>query len=448
MEAGASAAGAGAPARPGEWGITPVPPAERRLAFLDYFVLWGDLGVGLLVLLAGTLLVPALGLAQALVAILIGSLLGSLLLAWAGVIGSDTGVPTMALLRPSLGIRGSYLPTVLNLVQLVGWGTFEIIIMAKAADGITKPLLGASAFPVWVLFLGAFCTLLAVGGPVRVVRQWLEKFAVWFMLATSVWLTFVLGTREDFAAVLSAPGSGGLAFWAAVDLVIAMPVSWMPLVADYSRFARSGRGAFWGTAAGYFLANVWFYALGAGLLLALKAEDLIAAIMATAGGWLALGIILVDETDEAFADIYSAAVSSQNLRPALRQRTSAVTVGAVCTALALTIPLTQYEHFLLLIGSVFVPLFGLLAADYFLLRSRRLDADALQTVGGPYWYRGGFAWRGLTAWGLGIATYHAVAALLPALGASLPSFALAFAVRWVLRAERAPALTAGSPGPA
>ncbi len=439
MEAGAQATGVAAPTRPGEWGIAPVPLAERRLTFVDYFVLWGDLGVGLLVLLAGTLLVPALGLARALLAILIGSLLGSLLLAWAGVIGSDTGVPTMALLRPTLGIRGSYVPTVLNLVQLVGWGTFEIIIMAQAAGGITEPLLGTSAFPVWVILVGAFCTLLAVGGPVRVVRQWLEKFAVWLMLGTSVWLTFVLVTREDFGTLLWAPGAGGLPFWAAVDLVIAMPVSWIPLVADYSRLARSGRGAFWGTAAGYCLANVWFYALGAGLLLALKAQDLITAIMATAGGWLALGIILVDETDEAFADIYSAAVSSQNLRPALRQRTSALTVGALCTALALTVPLTRYEHFLLLIGSVFVPLFGVLAADYFLLRGRRIDPDALQAVGGAYWYRAGFAWRGLTAWGVGIATYHAVAAVMPALGSSLPSFALAFGVRWLLQEGRAAA---------
>ncbi len=439
MEAGAPAIGTAVSARRGEWGIAPVPASERRLGFVDYFVLWSDLGVGLLVLLAGTLLVPALGLAQALLAILIGSLLGSLLLAWAGVIGSDTGVPTMALLRPTLGIRGSYLPTVLNLTQLVGWGTFEIIIMAQAADGITQPLLGVSAFPVWVILVGAFCTLLAVGGPVRVVRQWLEKFAVWLMLGTSVWLTAVLVTREGFGALLWAPGKGGLAFWAAVDLVIAMPVSWIPLVADYSRFARSGRGAFWGTAAGYLLANVWFYALGAGLLLALKAQDLIAAIMATAGGWLALGIILVDETDEAFADIYSAAVSSQNLRPMLRQRPAALTVGAVCTALALTVPLTQYEHFLLLIGSVFVPLFGVLAADYFLLRGRRIDPDALQQVGGAYWYLGGFAWRGLTAWGVGIATYHAVAAVLPALGSSLPAFALAFAVRWLFREGRAAA---------
>ncbi|MBI2081847.1 MAG: cytosine permease, partial [candidate division NC10 bacterium] len=391
---------------------------------VDYFVLWGDHGVGLLVLHAGTLLVPALGLAQALLAILIGSILGSLLLAWAGVIGSDTGVPTMALLRPALGIRGSYLPTVLNLIQLIGWGTFEIIVMAQAADGITKPLFGRSAFPVWVVLLGVFCTLLAVGGPVRVVRQWLEKFAVWFMLATSVWLTFILVSREDFGALLRAPGEGGLAFWAGVDLVIAMPVSWIPLVADYSRFARSGRGAFWGTAAGYFLANVWFYALGAGLVLALKTPDLIAAIMATAGGWLALGIILVDETDEAFADIYSAAVSSQNLWPTLRQRPGALAVGALCTAL---------------IGSVFVPLFGVLAADYFLLRGRRLEPEALQQVGGAYWYRGGFGWRGLAAWGLGIATYHAVAKFVPALGSSLPSFALAFVGRWLLKEERAAA---------
>ena len=107
---------------PPEWGIEPVPESHRILGFPDYLALWSSLGVGLLVLLAGTLLVPGLGLGQALLAILIGSVIGSLLLAVAGVVGSDQAIPTMVMLRPVLGIRGSYIPSVLNVIQLIGWG--------------------------------------------------------------------------------------------------------------------------------------------------------------------------------------------------------------------------------------------------------------------------------------------------------------------------------------
>lgn len=407
---------------PPEWGIEPVPEKHRVLGFFDYFALWSSLGAGLLVLLAGTLLVPGLGLGQALVAILIGTALGVLLLALAGVVGSDNAIPTMVLLRPVLGLHGSYLPTLLNLIQLIGWGSFEIIVMAQAADSITKSLFGFSNYPIWVLLFATFCTLLAIGGPLVVVRQWLEKFAVWLVYAITIWLTYYLFSHYDIGTLLRAPGTGGLPFWLAVDLVVAMPISWMPLVADYNRFAKKTTQAFWGTHLGYFLANVWFYALGALFVLALKTEDLIPAIMAVTGGWVALVLILVDETDNAFADIYSAAVSSQNILPKAKQWLLATALGFVCFILAAAVPIGRYEEFLLLIGSVFVPLFGLLAADYFILRQRNYNLDELYTPRGAYWYRRGFNLWALFAWALGIILYHAIARYLPWLGASIPSF--------------------------
>ncbi len=111
---------------PPEWGIEPVPPAQRTLGSIDYLVLWGDLGIGLLVLLAGTFLVPGLSLGAALVAVVVGSILGALLLAVVGIVGSDNATPTMVLLRPVLGLRGSYVPTALNVLQLIGWTIFEL----------------------------------------------------------------------------------------------------------------------------------------------------------------------------------------------------------------------------------------------------------------------------------------------------------------------------------
>ena len=125
---------------PPEWGIEPVPQRFRILRTIDLFVLWSSLGVGLLVLVAGSLLVPALGLLESFVISLLGSIIGSIFLASAGLIGSDYGVPTMVSLRPILGRVGSYLPTLLNVIQLVGWTGFELMIMGAAASNISGPI--------------------------------------------------------------------------------------------------------------------------------------------------------------------------------------------------------------------------------------------------------------------------------------------------------------------
>ncbi len=391
---------------PPEWGIEPVPRTHRLLGFWDFFVLWSDLGEGLLVLLAGTLLVPGLGLGQALLAIVIGTVLGNVLLALAGAIGSDTTVPTMVLLRPALGIRGSYLPTVLNIIQLIGWGSFEVFIMAQAANGISKALFGFQNLVLWAFLFAAFCTLMAISGPLVVIRQWLEKFAIWAVSAITLYLTWYLFAHYDLRALLPRPGDGSLPFWLGVDLVVAMPVSWLPLVADYNRFARRTGGAFWGTYIGYFIANIWFYALGALFVLALKTQDLIPAIMSVVGGWAALLLLLADETHNGFANIYSTAVSIQNIVPKAKQRVLAVVIGAICFIVAIEVNIVQYENFLFLIGAFFVPLFGVLAADYFILRRRHYDVAALYRSNGPYWYRNGTHWWAVAAWVVGFVVYQ------------------------------------------
>jgi purine-cytosine permease-like protein len=155
-----------------------------------------------------------------------------------------------------------------------------------------------------------------------------------------------------------------------VDVVVALPISWAPLAADYARHSRSPRAAFGGALAGFSLAAAAYFLLG---ILAIAASagagvDPMAALLALPAGALALAILLVDELDEAFANLYSTAVSAQNLRPTLDRRVVAVVVGAVATGLALATDITQYEGFLFLIGSIFIPLYAVLLVDYFLLR--------------------------------------------------------------------------------
>ncbi|HEV3474848.1 MAG TPA: cytosine permease [Actinomycetota bacterium] len=408
------------------WGVEPTSTDVRRLREMDFAVLWGDLAVGVLVVVAGALLVPGLGLPLALLAIAIGSFLGSVPLAMVGRAGAREGVPGMVLLRPVLGTRGSYLPTVLNVAQLVGWTAFELWAMALVAGEITGPLFGVESFYIWLAVAAAVCVALSLGGPVLVVRRWMERFGAWVLVAAAAWITFRVLTTVDLAEVWSRPATGGFpTFGGAIDIVIALPVSWIPLVADYNRFARRGVSSAAGTLAGFAVGNAWFFALGALLVLgggSTPTPSGVAEGIATlAGGALVLVVLLVGETDEAFADIYSAAVSTQNLAPRFRQRLGIIATTAVGVGLAAWLfglpdeGVLTYEFFLLLLGSVFVPLFAVFVADYFVLRrSRGYAGDALFDDRGPYRYTGGFNLPAIAAWILGFLSYHLLTEVGPA----------------------------------
>src|ERR687897_531252 len=222
-----------------EWGIEPVPPELRRLGFLDQAVLWGNLGVSLLVLVAGALLVPALGLWPALGATVVGAVAGNALLGLAAV--------------------------------------------PAAATGVSGRVFGVGGRPLWVLAFGALATAMAVAGPLTVLRRWLQRFAVWAVLASTAYLTWYALTRFDLGALAGQAGQGGLSFWAGVDLA-----------------------------------------------------------------------------------------------PALPGRRVALALGAVATLLAVLVDdLARYENFLFLLGALFVPLFGVLAADWYVLARRRYDVAAM-----------------------------------------------------------------------
>lgn len=407
--------------------LTPVPLERRTFEARDAFSLWFSLGIGLLVLQAGAFLVPGLSLGAALAAIVTGSVLGALLLAAAGVVGADTGLSAMGALRLTLGARGAAVPAALNAVQLVGWGAFEIIAMRDAADALTRQTFGVSNPMIWTLAFGLLATWLAIVGPVSFVRRFLRAFGLWLLLAGAGWLSWRLLAEHDLAALLAKAGTGEMSFGAGVDLVIAMPLSWLPLIADYTRFGRTSGGMFRGAVLGYGLANIWFMGLGAAYALVAGAsggggsEPLLLSALAASGGGIALLLIVIDETDNTFADIHSAAISTATLVPA-KPGNLALVFGAVCTTIALFAPIARYEGFLLLIGSVFAPLFGVLLTDHFVIR-RRAAIEA----------RAGFYLPALLAWAAGVAAYQILSRLAPDLGATLPSFVAAGAVYWGLK---------------
>jgi nucleobase:cation symporter-1, NCS1 family len=361
------------------WGIEPVPERLQVLGFTDTLLLWGNLSISLLVIVLGAFLVPALSLGTALLAVLVGALAGNVLLGLAGMIGADARVPGMVLLRAPLGRRGSYLPTVLNVAQNLGWSTFELIIISIAAAKLSDSIFGFSLRWMWAIAFGTISVCLGLLGPIGFVRRYVKKFAAWAVLASIVYLTWWVLDKSHLHAFWSASGQGGLTFGQGVDLVIGSIISWTPLAADYTRFSRTRRGAFFGTSIGYFVPTLWCFGIGCLLVLAkgISAPEAIPAAVAAGGaGILALLALTVDESDEAFADIYSTAVSLQNLAPRVSQRLLIVLVGTAATVGAIVINLRHYEDFLFLLGSVFVPLFGVLLADW-LVRGAHYDRSAV-----------------------------------------------------------------------
>ncbi|HJQ73747.1 MAG TPA: cytosine permease, partial [Gaiellaceae bacterium] len=261
---------------------------------------------------------------------------------------------------------------------------------------------------------------------------WVKRVALWVVLASLAYLTWWALHDAHLGRLWSQPGKGGLSFWQGVDLMVAMPVSWLPLAADYTRFSRSGRGAFWGAAVGYFLPNVWLYALGAILLLSRGLADAPSVINAIAtggiGAALALVALGVDETKEPFANVYSAAVSLQNVLPRVPQRLLILAVAAVATAGTFVINLVHYQEFLYLLGSFFVPLFGVLLAQWVAGHRDAFGAPEIRPAQIVAWLAGFCLYQWLAPVGPS-SWIHLVDHTHPgqgAIGGSLPSFALSF----------------------
>jgi len=413
--------------------LTPVAQADRVFGWHEHASLWFSLGVGLLVMQIGAYLVPAVGSRDAAIAIVLGSLVGSGLLAWTAKLGCDSGLTSAGLMHATYGSYFARLPVVLNIAQLIGWTTFELVVMRDGTAAIGKQsfgltLDGTGGMVATTLLWGAVLTLLLAGSMTTLVRKIISRFGLPLVIASLVWLTWQFGGQlhtQGFDAFWARPGDGSMGMLSAMDLVIAMPVSWLPLVADYARHGRSGRSAMSGTWLGYAVANIWCYALGVMVVsVAQPNASLVSALLLAQGGLIALSLILVDEIDNAYGDVYSGAVSSHSIKPSITIRQWGLGLAVLCTGLALVLPMHSLEPFLLLLSSVFVPLYGVIlgrlgvGTPSFSAPQRKVDITAA------------------LLWLVGIAAYHALAKWAPQWGSALPTLVGTFVLAWLTRTKQ------------
>ncbi len=420
------------PAAASNTAFTPIPANERVFSFRDHAALWFSLGVGLLVMQIGAFLGTALGTQTALFAIIAGSLLGAALLGWVAYIGFQRGLSSPILMCQTLGTSFAKLPVILNIIQLIGWSAFELVVMRDGTTALIKGTTGIDA--AWIpyftaIFWGLLLVALATGSMIGLVRRFVGRYGLPLVILSLIWLTyqfFLKAQAQGLDAIWNRAGDGSMSTLAGIDLVMAMPVSWLPLVADFARYGKAGASTFRGTWLGFAIANIWCHALGVLIVSTSNpGADLMTTLLLAQGGLIALGLILIDEMDNAYGDVYSGSVSLNFLNGKFTIRFWGIALALVATGCALILPMHGLEPFLLTLSSVFVPLFGVVISQ--LAKHGRATDKAVNMV--P-----------VAIWLVGIAAFHICPMLWPQVGSALPSLAITLLLGTMYRITRAPAV--------
>lgn len=329
----------------------------KRTSIFENGLIWFGAGVSIAEILTGTYLAP-LGFSKGLMAIILGHIIGCLMLFLAGVIGGKARRSAMETVKMSFGQKGSLLFSVLNVLQLVGWTAIMIYDGALAADGVVT-----AGRWIWCLVIGALIILWIMIGITN-----LGKVNVFAMTALFI-LTLILCKVIFFnGGVVGMAADDSMTFGAAVELSVAMPLSWLPLISDYTREAKEPVKATAASAIVYGVVSSWMYVIGMGAAIYTGEYD-IAQIMLKAGlGIVGLLIIIFSTVTTTFLDAWSAGISSESIVAKLKGKHVAVAVTVIGTIAAIIYPMDNITDFLYLIGSVFAPMIAIQIADFFILK--------------------------------------------------------------------------------
>ena len=329
---------------------------NKKTSTFSNGLIWFGAGVSIAEIITGTYLAP-LGFKTGIIAIILGHIIGCVMLFLAGLIGGQTGKSSMETAAISFGKKGSSFFAVMNVLQLVGWTGIMIYDASLSAETIFSA--GAK---LWALIIGGLIIVWILVG-----MKTLEKINVVAMLSLFV-LTIVLCVqimKNAGAAVIGA--SDAMTFGGAVELAVAMPLSWYPVISDYTRYAEKPFAATLVSTVTYGLVSSWMFIIGMGAAIFTETSD-VAQIMVKAGlGIAGLIIVVFSTVTTTFLDAFSAGVSSVSVYGKIKEKHAAVVATVIGTVGACLINMDDITNFLYLIGSVFAPMIAVLIADYFIL---------------------------------------------------------------------------------
>lgn len=364
-------------------------------------LIWFGAGVSLAEILTGTYFAP-LGFGKAMAAILLGHLIGGLMMFAAGMIGAKERKSAMETVKMSFGERGSLLFAVLNVLQLVGWTAIMIYDGALAADGVLH-----TGIWVWAIIIGALIVVWIFVGLTNLGKLNTVAMTALFILSLVLFKVIFFGTGSAAPVV----DDGSLTFGAAVELAVAMPLSWLPLISDYTREAEKPFAATLVSVVVYSLVSIFMYMIGMGAAIFTGEYDIAQIMLKTGFGVVGLLIIVFSTVTTTFLDAYSAGVSSVSISSKIKEKWAAIGVTVIGTVAAIVYPMDNITNFLYLIGSVFAPMIAVQIADYFILKK----ADAEESA---------FQWRNLVVWLVGFVLYRVLMHVDTPVGNTLPDMVI------------------------
>lgn len=334
---------------------------KKKTSLITNAMIWFGAGVSISEILTGTYF-ASLGFGKGMAAILIGHIIGCVLFCLAGIIGGKNGKSSMESAKMSFGGKGALIFPVLNIVQLVGWTSVMISSGAAAAENAY-----AIGMSVWSIIIGVLVIVWLFVGAKNV--NAVNTIALSLLFVLTIILSFVV-----FRGGVSTLVSGeAITFGAAVEMAVAMPLSWLPLISDYTKEAEKPVKASVVSSVVYFIISCWMYVIGMGMALFTNETD-IAVIMVKAGlGIAGLIIVIFSTVTTTFLDVYSAGISSGSLSSKINQQAAAVIVCIIGTLLAIFTQTNYFESFLYFIGSVFAPMIAVQIVDWFIFKNDSSD---------------------------------------------------------------------------
>lgn len=368
---------------------------NKRTSVFENSLIWFGAAVSIAEILTGTYF-ASLGFLKGLVAIVLGHIVGCVLLFLAGLIGAKTQKSSMDTVKMSFGDKGSIFFAVLNVMQLFGWTGIMIYDGALATEGIL-----AVGHMIWCLIIGGLILIWILIG----IKN-LGKINIVAMSALFI-MTIVLSFIIFKGGAVFDTGNEGMSFGAALELSVAMPLSWLPLMSDYTKEAEKPVKATAASSIVYGLVSVWMYVIGMSAALFTKESDIAQILLKAGFGIMGLLIVVLSTVTTTFLDVYSAGVSTESIFSKVEAKWVAMAVTIIGTLGAVILPMDDITGFLYLIGSVFAPMIAIQIVDFFILK---ISHDEKK-----------FSVQNIIIWGIGFIIYRILMKVDTPIGSTIPS---------------------------
>ena len=378
---------------------------KKTTAFQNSLI-WFGAAVSLAEILTGTYFAP-LGMGKGLLAIIVGHVIGCVLFFLAGLIGGRERKSAMETTKMSFGYRGGLLFALLNVLQLVGWTGIMIYDGAVATNGIFEV-----GVWVWSIVIGVLIIIWIAIGITNLGLLNKITMALLFVLTVVLCVVIFRGGNPGATAAET------MSFGAAVELAVSMPLSWLPVISDYTRESEKPFRSTLASTVTYGLVSCWMYVIGMGAAIFTGESD-IAQIMLRAGlGIPALLILVLSTVTTTFLDAFSAGVSCESLSKKLNGKTIGIIATVIGTVGACLFNMDDITNFLYLIGSVFAPMIAVQLTTYFILRK-----DS---------YKAAFDWPNLIVWLLGFVAYRLLMNVDLPVGNTLPAVIITMVLCYIV----------------